>query len=375
MGADRLLESFLDLVRIDSPAGSEAALAAHCAHLLESLGCEVRFDDTTAVTGSDTGNLIAELAGTAPGAPTLLLSAHLDCVEPCRGVEPVVRDGVVRSAGDTVLGADDKAGIAAIIEAMRRVVEAGSPRGNLRVVLTVAEECGLKGAKALDPADARADVCLVLDADGDPGGIVTAAPTHLIFVAEFSGTAAHAGVAPEEGRSALVMASRAVCSMRLGRLDDQTTANAGTLSGGTAVNVVPAFATLAGECRALDATRVEETRAAMDAVMRESADAEGGSVEIRWSREYESYRVPDGSPLIETVRAACADVGLAPRLFATGGGSDGSVFAAHGTPTLVLSSGMRSAHSVDEHITVSDLEALAELVRAAIVRFGLVAAS
>ena len=373
MSGDRLLESFLGLVRIDSPPGSEAALAGHCAHMLRSIGFEVRFDDTTALTGSDTGNLIAERAGTVPGAPTLLLSAHLDCVEPCRGVEPVVRDGVVYSAGNTVLGADDKAGIAAIIEAMRRVIETGSPRGDIRVVLTVGEECGLKGAKALDPADARADICLVLDADGDPGGIVTAAPTHYTFVAEFSGVSAHAGVAPEEGRSALVMASRAVCSMPLGRLDEQTTANVGTLVGGTAANVVPAYATLTGECRALDAERVDDTRAAMDTIIRESAASEGGSVDVRWSREYEAYRVSADSPLVETLREACADVGLVPRLFATGGGSDGSIFAAHGTPTLVLSCGMRSAHSVDERVAIRDLEALTELVRAAIGRFATVA--
>ncbi|MDY0088344.1 MAG: M20/M25/M40 family metallo-hydrolase, partial [Coriobacteriia bacterium] len=237
MSTERLISRFLDLVRIDSPSGEEAAVAHHCATALEAMGFAVCTDDTMAVTGSDTGNLIAELPGTVAGAPVLLLSAHLDCVEPCRGVEPVVRDGVVFSAGETVLGADDKAGIAAIFEALERVLADEAPRGDIRVVLTVGEERGLRGAKALDPASAAADLCLVLDADGEPGGIVTAAPTHYTFVAEFTGTAAHAGVEPEAGRSALVMAAAAIDAMVLGRLDEHTTANVGTISGGTATNV------------------------------------------------------------------------------------------------------------------------------------------
>lgn len=369
MGAERVLATFLELVRIDSPSGLEGALASHCAQVLEGMGFSVRIDATAEVTGSDTGNIIAELAGTVADAPVLLLSAHLDCVEPCRGVEPVLRDGVVFSAGDTVLGGDDKAGIAAIFEALQRVIEDGVAHGDIRVVLTVGEECGLLGAKALDPADAAADLCLVLDADGEPGGIVTAAPTHYTFVAQFGGTPAHAGVAPEEGRSALVMAAAAVSAMQLGRLDARTTANAGTISGGTATNVVPAQVTLTGECRSLDRTRVEEVREAMDSSMRRAAEEGGGSVDVRWTLEYEAFEVPEDSRALAVVRQACEDVGLTPHTFATGGGSDGSVLASHGVPTLVLSLGMRSVHSTAEHIAVCDLESTAELVRACIVRF------
>ena len=369
MSTERLLATFIDLLRIDSPSGFEAELAGHCAAELERMGFAVRFDESTALTGSDTGNLIAELPGTAPGAPVLLLCAHFDCVEPCRGVEPVVTDGVVSSAGDTVLGADDKAGIAAIFEGVRRTIEAGSMRGDIRVVLTVAEECGLKGAKALDPADAAAGLCLVLDADGEPGGMVIGAPTHYTFVAHFAGAASHAGVAPERGRSALVMASRAVAAMELGRLDEVTTANVGTIEGGTATNVVPARVTLTGECRSLDARRIDEVREAMDAVMKEAAASLDGEVEVVWTKEYEAFRTPEDSPAIATMREACADAGVTPRLLTTGGGSDGSVFAERGTPTVVLSCGMRSVHSADETMSVADLEALTRLVSASIVRF------
>ncbi|MBE0416620.1 MAG: M20/M25/M40 family metallo-hydrolase [Coriobacteriia bacterium] len=368
MSTERLLTTFIDLVRIDSPSGLEAALAGHCATELEHMGFSVRFDASAALTGSNTGNLIAELPGITPEAPVLLLSAHLDCVEPCRGVEPIVSDGVVFSAGDTVLGADDKAGIAAIFEGVRRTIESGTHRGDLRVVLTVAEECGLKGAKALDPVDAMADICLVLDADGEPGGIVVGAPTHYTFVATFAGTASHAGVAPEEGRSALLMAARAVSEMELGRLDSKTTANAGTVEGGTATNVVPARVTLTGECRSLDPDRVEDVRFSMDSAMRDAAHSVGGDVDIRWTKEYEAFHTPEDSPVIEVMSQACADAGLAPRLFTTGGGSDGSIFAERGMPTLVLSCGMSSVHSTEEQIRVDDLEALARLMHATIAR-------
>ncbi|TLM98071.1 MAG: M20/M25/M40 family metallo-hydrolase, partial [Actinobacteria bacterium] len=229
---ERLLATFLDLVRIYGPSGSEAPVAAYCARALEEAGCEVRFDDSAVVTGSDTGNLIAQLRGDAPA--TLVLSAHLDTVEPAGGVEPVVRGGVVLSAGDTILGADDKAGLAAAIECVRRLAESDGPRPNVRCVFTVQEEVGLTGAKALDPVDAQGDLCLVLDADGAPGGIVIGAPTHYTFTARFTGRAAHAGVRPEDGISAIAMAAWAIARLPIGRIDEMTTANVGTVHGGTA---------------------------------------------------------------------------------------------------------------------------------------------
>ena len=368
MSTERLLATFLDLVRIDSPSGREAAMAARCSELLEGIGFSVRTDASAALTGSNTGNLIADLPGTRSGAPTLLFSAHLDCVQPCEGVEPILEDGMVVSAGDTVLGADDKAGIAAIVEGVLRSVESGSPRGDIRVVLTVAEEMGLRGAKALDHAEIGADLCLVLDADGDPGGIVIGAPAHDTFVATFHGLGAHAGVAPEQGRSALLMAARAVAAMPSGRLDDRTTANVGTIEGGTATNVVPARVSITGECRSLDSARVDEVASQMESVMRDAASSGGGRVDVQWTREYESFGMAADAPELDIVREACADTGLEPRSLTTGGGSDGNIFAAAGIPTLVLSCGMQGLHSVDERIAVADLEALTSLVTAIIAR-------
>lgn len=363
MSEERLLTTFLDLVRIDSPTGREAGVAMYCRAVLEECGFTVREDGSAASTGSDTGNLVCTLAGTAPGR-CVVLSSHMDCVQPCEGVRPVVEDGVVRSAGDTVLGADCKAGLAAILETCRRLAESGRPHADVRVVLTVAEETGLRGAKALAVADVAGDLALVLDADGAVGGIVTASPTHYTFVAQFHGTAAHAGVEPEKGASAVLMASRAVTAMRLGRLDAGTTANVGSIEGGTATNVVPERVRMTGECRSVDRERVEEVRAAMTTTMEQAASAGGGRVDVAWTKEYDAFRFAEDDPAVALAREACARAGVEARTFETGGGSDGNIMAALGVPTLVLASGMSNVHGVGETMPVAELERLAALIGA-----------
>lgn len=366
MSYDRLLATFLDLVRIDSPSREEAGVAAYCERVLVDVGFSVRFDGAATAVGGDTGNLIAFRG--APGATrTLVLSAHMDCVEPCRGVEPVVEDGIVRAAGKTVLGGDDKIGLAVILEFARMLSEDSTTVGgplDVRAVFTICEEIGLRGAKALAPEDAAGDLCLVLDADGAPGGLVVGAPTHYTFTAHFSGTAAHAGVAPEQGRSALVMASRAVCSMELGRLDEATTANIGSITGGGATNVVAPSATMTGECRSLLAERAEEVRIAMDAAMRTAAAELGGEVDIEWVKEYQGFLFADDDPMLSLVREACIDVGLEPRPFKTGGGSDGNIFFADGVPTVVMSSGMSDVHTTTENVRIADMNMLLDLITA-----------
>lgn len=364
-GGERLLGTFLEAVRIDSPSGEERVFGLWCAERLRALGCEVRFDDTAQVTGSDTGNLIAELAPTAEGR-TVVLSAHLDTVEPGRGIEPVIECGVVRSAGDTVLGSDDKAGVAAIIEVLARLAEAPRPHGPVRVLLSTCEEVGLSGARAMSASDCSGDVCLVLDAAGRVGGLVTAAPTHHTFSATFLGKAAHAGVHPEKGRSAVLMAARAIAAMPLGRLDDQTTSNVGEISAAGETNVVPARCIVRGECRSIDAARAEQVRDSMDSAMWTAARDAGGTVEVRWVREYEGYRFIDGDPTLAVAISAVRAVGLEPRLFVTGGGSDANVLTSKGLPSVALSCGMTDVHGMGEMIAVDDLELLAGVVMAAI---------
>jgi tripeptide aminopeptidase len=362
-----LLDTLLEAVRIDSPSGEEAAFARWCADRLTALGCDVRIDGTSQATGSDTGNLIAELAPTVGGA-TIVLSAHLDTVEPGRGIEPVVEGGVVRSAGDTVLGSDDKAGVAAILETLQVLRESGRPHGPVRVVLTTGEEVGLRGASALDAADCSGDVCLVLDAAGAVGGVVTGAPTHLTFNATFRGIAAHAGVQPEKGRSAIAMAARAVAMMPLGRLDERTTSNVGEIRGGGATNVVPAQCFLAGECRSIDPGRAEEVRLGIDAALRVAARDGGGSVDVVWTKEYDGYLFAEDDHSLAMVVGAVRAAGFEPRLFVTGGGSDANQLLAKGLPAIALSCGMTDVHGTDESIAVSDIEGLVRVLLATLDR-------
>lgn len=357
----RLLDTFLDLVRISSPTGRESEVAAYVADALRESGCDVRFDDTRAITGADTGNLIGMLPGALDGG-VLSLSGHMDCVQPCEGVEPIVVDGVVRSAGDTVLGGDDKVGLAAIIEAVRRLAETGVEHRTLKLLLTVSEEEGLLGAKALSASDAESALCLVLDADGPVGGIVVGAPSHHTFTATFNGRAAHAGVEPEKGVSAITMAADAIGRMELGRLDEHTTANIGTIAGGNATNVVAPSCVVTGECRSLDAGRAVQVRDEMDRAMRDAAAAAGGTVTLEWDHAYSAFNASVDSAGVRAVMRACEAIGVTPRTYTTGGGSDANVFATLGIPTLVLGTGMTDVHSTGETLEVAQLERLADLL-------------
>lgn len=360
MNADRLLETFLDLVRIDSPSKREAAVAAYCERALSEAGFSVRFDGSAAATGSDTGNLVAVLPGTAGGR--IALSAHMDCVEPCCGVVPVVEDGRVRSAGDTVLGADDKAGIAAIIEAVRSIVEAGEARPEIVVVLSTCEEESLLGSAAFDDPALDADTpCYVLDAGGAPGTVILGSPRHYGFTATFSGTAAHAGVAPEDGVSAIRMAADAICAMSLGRLDERTTANVGIVEGGSVVNVVPDRCVVRGECRSIDKTRSEEVRASIERACRDAARRAGGGVELSWSLDYEAIDYAPDDPIVRAVVRAARACGLEPAMTNTGGGADANAHAVRGVPAITLGIGMTNYHALDEFIAVRDLEDSARL--------------
>lgn len=366
MDPRRLLDSFLSLVAIDSPSREEGELARHLASLFEEVGAEVGFDDTTGSTGSDTGNLIATLPGDVPGA--IVLSAHLDTVDPCRGVEAHIVDGSVCSIGETILGADDKAGIAVALETVRSLVDSGVPRPTVKVVLTVQEEVGLLGAKALSHEDASGDLVLVLDSDGVPGTIVVAAPFHHTFTATFTGRAAHSGVAPEQGVSAIEAASRAIAALDWGRHSEDTTSNIGRISGGIATNIVAPSCEVQGECRSLDGEAAWDRRRIIDDAFSEAAEAVGCGLDMRWTLEYEGFKRTADDPTVRFVAEAAESIGIEPIHVRSGGGSDANIFAGHGLRVLVLGVGMRDFHTVDESISVADLEATTRLVLAVVGR-------
>jgi tripeptide aminopeptidase len=354
---ERVTRTFLELVRIDSPTFHEQAIGRRVTAELEGLGLSVEHDGS----GTDgVGNLIGRLPG-GTGLP-IALSAHLDTVQPGEGVCPVIRDGVIRSEGETILGADDKAGIAAIIEALRVIREAGLAHPPLEVVLTWGEERAHLGAAKVDLSKLRAKVCFVPDAEGEIGTVIAAAPSYESIRAVFVGQAAHAGMAPEKGRSAILAAARAIARTPLGRLDAETTCNVGLIRGGSARNAVPARAEVEAEVRSLDDARVDRRVSDLREGWEAAAVEAGCTLEFSSRREYRAYRLAEDDPGLQLARAAADAVGVPFRAIATGGGSDANTFAERGLPSVCLSAAMRQPHTRDEHVAAADLKTLADFL-------------
>lgn len=369
MNPERLLTTFLELVRIDSPSLREADVAAYCRQALEQTGCTVVIDDTAEKTGSNTGNLIATLPGTAPGR--LYFSAHMDTVTPGEGIEPQVIDGIITSSGPTVLGGDDKGGLAAILELIRTLTESDTPHPEICALLSVGEEIGLVGAHAMSGSDFKGEPCFVLDAGGAPGLVIIGAPYHDAFTASFTGKAAHAGVEPENGVSAIVLAAKAISALQLGRLDEYTTANIGTIAGGSANNIVPDTCVVTGEYRAIEQQRLKEVRAQIERSFKEAIAGSEASVDIEWRREYAGFKSSEDDPLVQMILKEARELGLTAQAGFTGGGSDANVLALKGLHPVVLGTGMTGIHSLDEQIAVKDLENLTKICLAVVYAYTL----
>ncbi len=365
-GVDReLLDLFVRLAGIASPTGAEREVADAVAAHLGGLGLGVHEDASARVTGCGCGNLVARVAGRGEAEP-LALCAHLDTVPVSGAPRVVVDEGFVRSDGATVLGADDKAAVAVLLVLARALV-AEPPAGDVELVFTAGEEAGLLGAKALDLSGLTAARVFVLDSDGAPGTLIVASPTQKCVSAEFQGVAAHAGIAPERGRNAIVAAARAIGAMRLGRIDEETTANIGLMNGGSAANVVAERCVVAGEVRSQDPAKVAALAEEMVQAMAAEAGSAGVDVEIDVREGFRGYRHAPDSPLLELGARAAALAGLEVRRADGGGGSDANVFNAAGLPALTLGVGFEDVHSPRERMS---LERLAELMdmTAAVVR-------
>jgi tripeptide aminopeptidase len=359
---DRLAATFVRLARIDSPALHEGAMAQAVAAELETLGWEV-IDDHS---GPETGNLIARVRGADRQSEPLLFACHLDVVEPCHGVSPRIRDGWVESDGTTVLGADDKAGVAALLEVVRVLHERSSTdqAARLELLFTWGEEVGHRGAKALDPSALRARRGFVLDALSPVGTIVVSAPGYDSFTVRVHGRAAHAGVEPENGVSAIAVAARAIDRLPWGRLDELTTANVGLISGGTARNAVPESVELIGEIRSLDAARLAARGRTLIDTFRAAAVEFGAEVDIDLQQVYAGYRLADDAPCVELARAGLNALGATASLASTGGGSDANELNAAGLECCVLGIGAEACHSVRERISLEEMGRLADWVLA-----------
>ncbi|MCH4221542.1 MAG: M20/M25/M40 family metallo-hydrolase [Eggerthellaceae bacterium] len=361
MNRTRVLNTFLDLVTIDSPSQRESSVAHYCAQQLKRIGFTVDFDESQHETESDTPQIIAHLAGTAPGH--IAFSAHMDCVSPCIGVHPIIENGVIHSDGSTVLGGDDKSGIAEILEGVESVKESGRAYPDITVLFSVCEELSVAGAPHYpDDLFTEETPCFVFDSDGSAGTICIAAPYHYVYTATFHGQAAHAGVEPEKGRNAIVMAAHAIERMPNGRQGETTTCNVGIIDGGSATNVVPEDATVRGECRSVDADEAICLKDQISAALTTGAQTFGGTVDIKWTLSYPGFLYAEDDPTIDMVKQAARAIGLKPVCKATAGGSDANVLGTKGAKPILMGSGMTHFHSLDESLNVSDLEGCARLI-------------
>lgn len=366
----RLCDEFSRLAAISSPSFHEGEIAAYLYQRFSAMGAQVEIDDAATKVKGESGNLIARFAGTAPERDPLLLSAHMDTVSPAQGVEPVLVDGVFRSAGETILGADDKSGIAQIIEAIETLQDNGIAYPPLEVVISVCEEVGLLGAKHLDYSQLKARRGLVLDTTG-VGSVARKAPcaNRLRFVVD--GIEAHAGLDPEHGISAIVVASQAIARMKLGRIDGETTANIGVISGGQATNIIPKQVQFMGEARSFDAEKLQRQTEHMTQCLYDAADASAveirgkqcrAQVQVQVTSDYPVMNVPPEALVLQRLSQAAADLDQTLSVGFSGGGSDANIFNEHGIETANLASGMQQVHSVDEFILVDDLVSVCRLL-------------
>ncbi|SDF64616.1 M20/M25/M40 family metallo-hydrolase [Sporolituus thermophilus] len=363
---ERMLAEFFELVKIKCSTRAEREVADLLKARLTALGLEVTEDNVGEKIGGNCGNVFAYLKGSVPTAPVLMLSAHLDCVEPCAGIEPVLKDGIITSAGDTILGSDDKSGVEAIMEALRVLREKQLPHGDIQVVFTVAEEGGLNGSKNMDPAWLKADLGYALDSSGEPGKIIVAAPGQNKINVVIHGKSAHAGLAPEEGVNAIVVAGKALAELKDGRIDEETTANVGNIKGGGATNIVPDRVEITCEARSRNLAKLEAQTEHMVATFERVAAANGARAEVKVTKAYEPYVLSPDAPVVALAKQAAESIGLEPKLTGTGGGSDANFFNSYGVPTAVLGTGMNKVHTTDEFIKEEHLYKTAELVVALI---------
>ena len=357
------LDLFLELAAVASPSGEEREVADLVLAYLRDCGVEVDEDDAGPEVGSTMGILYARVAPTATGEP-IFLCAHLDTVPPTDTIEPVVEDGVVRNARPTILGGDNKAAVAAMLEATRRVVAEGRPHAGIELVFTPMEEVGLIGAYAFDHRRLQARVGYVYDQAAAIGDIVLGAPSAQQLEITFHGRAAHAGMYPEEGRSAIAAAARAVSEMRLGRIDDESTANVGQISGGTAANIVPEWCTLVAEARSHDDGKLAGIVQSMQDAVTFAAGVTECEVETRSRRSYRAYRFQRDDLPVRLAADALARCGFEPRYGLSGGAADANVFNERGLQCVNLANGMAEIHTPDEHIAVADVEGMVEVTLA-----------
>jgi tripeptide aminopeptidase len=362
-GLPEVAELFLELARVPSPSGQERAVADQVVDYLRALALPVDEDDAGARIDSTIGNLLCRIEPSGEGTP-LFFCAHLDSVPPEGPIEPVVEDGVVRNGGGTILGADNKAAVAAMLDATRRIVAESRPHGGIELLFTPKEEVGLRGAEAFDQERLHARLGYVYDHAGPIGEVILGAPYQVKLDASFRGRAAHSGMYPEEGRSAIAAAARAIADLRLGRLDEETTANVGEIHGGTARNIVPERCSFAAEARCHDERKLGELVQEMLETITFAAQVSDCDVETAVDPSARGYRLKRDDEAVRLAAAALERTGFQPTYGLSGGGADANVFNERGLQCLNLANGMTDIHTPDERIAVADLDRMVDVTLA-----------
>ena len=363
---ERVKKLFLDLARINGPSKQEREVADFVKAKLTLLGLQVEEDDTGSRIGGSAGNVLAFARGNVPGAKAIFLSCHMDTIEPTAQLAPMVDDESIHSDGTTILGADDRAGMAAVIEGVQSLVEDSTAHGDVQVLFSVSEEVGLCGAKSMDHSKIRARIGYVFDTQKPVAGITIAAPSHENMSVEITGKAAHAGIAPEKGVNAIVAASRAIARMKLGRIDDETTANVGVISGGKARNIVPDQVSVSAEARSRNERKLVAQVEHMRRTFEEEAAAMGAEAKVDSVRGYSSYRFTEADEVVKVAMRASRRIGIEPYFEEGGGGSDANVFNSAGISAVVVGVGFDNAHTSMESIGLDDLAKAAEFAEALI---------
>lgn len=361
MNKDRLTEQFLEIVQIDSESGAERQVADYLKNILTELELSGFEDDTREQTGYGAGNLIYTLKG-EENIPAVAFMVHMDTVTPGVGVKPHIEDGYVYSDGTTILGSDDKAGVSAVIEAIKVLKEENIPHGDVEVIITVGEETGLVGAKALDIKNIKSKFGYAVDGTGQVGTIVNRAPSQTKIKAQIYGKKAHAGIEPEKGISAINLAAKAISKMELGRIDEETTANIGTIKGGQATNIVADHAEILAEVRSLSDEKLQAESEKIKTAFEETAKALGGSADVQVDLMYPSLHAKEDEAVITTAAEAVKNIGRQADIISLGGGSDGNIFHGQGVPTAILGVGYEYIHTTSERMPLEELYKMTDLI-------------
>ena len=357
---DRLVNTFISLGLIDGISGNELEIAEDLLARLKSLGLEAYMDGAGKTFGGNAGNIIARLPGNIE-APTLFLCAHMDTIQPTINLKHVIKDGIISSDGSTILGGDNRSGLAVVLEIINVLIERSAQHGPIEILFNVCEEAGMHGAKYLKRSDLKSEYGFVFDCQASPGSYIVEAPGAYSFKAKFHGKSAHAAVSPEKGINAIQIASNAISLLKLGRWDQTGMLNIGTIEGGTSINVIPDMVEVTGETRNADKGKLQNQIEYIRTTFTDSALKLGGTVELQFIEKYGGYQFEEEAPVVIAARRGIIAAGYKPVPISYPGGSDANVLNNNGITALNLGVGFKNAHSFKEYISIQDITAAAKI--------------